>query len=103
MVVIGTDVVEQYCSARAGHKGMAAARTQYEAWLAIAEAAQWTRPAAVKRSHPKTSILKNGRVVFNIKENDFRLICAVDYRTGVVMIRFFGSHAEYDQIDTETV
>lgn len=41
--------------------------------------------------------------MFNIKGNDFRLICAVDYRTGVVMIRFFGSHAEYDQIDAESV
>jgi mRNA interferase HigB len=42
-------------------------------------------------------------VVFNIKANDFRLICAMDYRGGIVMIRFFGSHAEYDQIDAETV
>jgi mRNA interferase HigB len=103
MVVIGTDVVAQYLATRAGHKGMTAARKQYEAWLAIAEAARWTQPADVKRSHPKASILKNGRVVFNIKGNDFRLICAVDYRTGIVMIRFFGSHAEYDRIDAETV
>lgn len=78
-------------------------RRQYEAWLAIAEAAQWTQPTDAKGSHPKASILKNGRVVFNIKANDFRLICAVDYRTRIVMIRFFGSHAEYDQIDAETV
>jgi mRNA interferase HigB len=103
MVVIGTDVVEQYWAARAGHKGRAAARRQYAAWLAIAEAAQWTQPADVKRSHPKASILENGRVVFNIKANDFRLICAVDYRTGIIMIRFFGSHAEYDRIDAENV
>ncbi len=102
MVVIGTDVVEQY-AARAGHKGMTAARKQYEAWRAIAEVAQWTQPADVKTSHPKASILKSGRVVFNIKANDFRLICAVDDRTGIVLIRFFGSHAEYDQIDAETV
>jgi mRNA interferase HigB len=57
----------------------------------------------VKKSHPKSSILKSGRVVFNIKANDFRLICAMDYRAGIVMIRFFGSHAEYDQIDAEKV
>jgi mRNA interferase HigB len=42
-------------------------------------------------------------VVFNIKANDFRLICAVDCRAGIVMIRFFGSHEEYDQVDAETV
>lgn len=103
MVVIGTDVVEQYLSARVGHKGRTAARKQYEAWRAIAEAAQWTQPADVKRSHPKASILKSGRVVFNIKANDFRLICAVDYPGRIVLIRFFGSHAEYDQVEAETV
>jgi mRNA interferase HigB len=44
-----------------------------------------------------------GRVVFNIKANDYRLIALVRYENGVMMIRFFGSHGEYDQIDAETV
>ena len=78
-------------------------REQYEAGRTIAEAADWKHPADVKKSHPKASVLKSGRVVFNIKANDFRLICVMDYRTSIVMIRFFGSHAEYDQIDAETV
>ena len=43
------------------------------------------------------------RVVFNIKANDYRLITAVQYVSGVMMIRFFGSHEEYDKIDAETV
>lgn len=57
----------------------------------------------MKRSHPKASILKGGRVVFNIKANDFRLIALMQYRDGVVMIRFFGSHEEYDKVNAETV
>jgi mRNA interferase HigB len=57
----------------------------------------------VKRSHPKASILKGGRVVFNIKGNDYRLIAALNYRAGVLVIRFFGTHADYDKIDVETV
>ena len=81
----------------------APSRKQYGAWRAIAEAADWKHPTDVKKSHPKASILKSGRVVFNIKANDFRLICAKDYRAGIVMVRFFGSHAEYDQIDAETM
>jgi mRNA interferase HigB len=52
---------------------------------------------------PQASILKAGRVVFNIKGNDYRPIAAVQYRAGVVAIRFFGTHAEYDGIDAETV
>jgi mRNA interferase HigB len=57
----------------------------------------------VKRAHPKASILKGGRVVFNIKGNDYRLVAAVNYAAGVLVIRFFGTHLEYDAIDAETV
>jgi mRNA interferase HigB len=57
----------------------------------------------VKRAYPKVSILKGSRVVFNIKGNDYRLIAAINYSAGVLSIRFFGSHAEYDNIDAETI
>jgi mRNA interferase HigB len=42
-------------------------------------------------------------VVFNIKGNDYRLISLMDYGSGIVMIRFFGTHEEYDGVDAETV
>ena len=103
MLVTGTDVVESYFATYAGHKGIKAARAQYDAWRAIVETAEWRTPEDVKKAHPKASILKGGRVVFNIKANDYRLIALVQYRDGVLMIRFFGSHAEYDAIDAETV
>jgi HigB_toxin, RelE-like toxic component of a toxin-antitoxin system len=57
-------------SERGGHRGIKAARAQYEAWRAIAERSQWKTPEDVKRAHPKASILKSGRVVFNINAND---------------------------------
>jgi mRNA interferase HigB len=103
MIVIGTELVERYFSARAGHKAIKAARAQYNVWLAIASQAQWATPDDVKRSHPKASILKGGRAVFNIKGNDYRLVAALNYRAGVLAIRFFGTHAAYDKIDAETV
>ena len=82
---------------------MASVGRAYEAWLAIATAAQWRTPIDVKRSHPKASILKRGRAVFNIKGNDFRLVAQITYDAELVEIRFFGSHAEYADIDVETV
>jgi mRNA interferase HigB len=103
MIVIGTDVDERYFAERGGHRGIKAARAQYDAWRAIAERAQWKTPQDVKEAHPKASILKGGRVVFNIKANDYRLIAVVQYENGVMMIRFFGSHEEYDKVDAETV
>ena len=103
MIVIGTDIVEAYFANHAGHRGIKAARSQYDAWLAIAAQAHWRNPEDLKASHPKASILKAGRAVFNIKGNDYRLVAAVNYPAGVLVIRFFGTHAEYDDIDAETV
>jgi mRNA interferase HigB len=103
MIVIGTEVVEDYLANHAGHKGIKAARSQYEAWLDIVGRAQWRNPEEVKASYPKASILKARRVVFNIKGNDYRLVAAIQYRAAAVAIRFFGAHADYDKIDAETV
>jgi mRNA interferase HigB len=103
VILIGTDLVERYFAAHAGHRGIKAARGQYDAWRAIVEKAQWKTPEDVKKTHPKVSILKSGRVVFNIKANDYRLIALVEYKNGVVVIRFFGSHEEYDEVDAESV
>ena len=103
MFVIGAEVVERHFKTHVGHKGIKAKRTQYHAWLAIVGRAQWRTPEDVKASYPKASILKGSRVVFNIKGNDYRLIASVQYQAGVLAIRFFGTHAEYDKVDAESV
>jgi mRNA interferase HigB len=103
MIVIGTDLVERYFADRAGHKGIKASRSQYDSWLDIVSHAEWRNPEDVKSSHPKASILKAGRVVFNIKGNDCRLVARLQYQAGVLAIQFFGTHAEYDKIDAETI
>jgi mRNA interferase HigB len=90
---------EELVAARA----LKAARSQYQAWLDIVTRANWRSPEDVKASYPKASILKAGRVGFNIKGNDYRLIAAIQYQAGVLAVRLFGSHAEDDRIDAETV
>ena len=103
MLVIGTDMVEGYFASRAGQKGIKVARAQYAAWLDIVARADWRNPEDVKASYPKASILKGSRAVFNIKGNDYRLIARIHYQASVLQIRFFGTHAEYDRVDAETV
>jgi mRNA interferase HigB len=73
------------------------------AWYREAEQADWGQPADVKAQYRNCSILKDGRVVFNIKGNDFRLVVSINYDYRVIYIRFVGTHAEYDQIDAQEV
>lgn len=73
------------------------------AWYEEAASATWTQPADIKAQYRSASLLKNRRVVFNIKGNDYRLIVAVAYKLQVVYVKFVGTHREYDAVDAETV
>ena len=65
--------------------------------------AQWSTTSQLKQKYRSASILKNGRVVFNICGNKFRLIVGVNYSVKVVYIKWVGTHSEYDGIDAEEV
>jgi mRNA interferase HigB len=49
------------------------------------------------------SVLKDGRVVFNMAGNKYRLVVWINYAYRVVYIRFIGTHAQYDQIDVQSI
>jgi mRNA interferase HigB len=73
------------------------------AWYREVEHEEWDTPAKVKEKYRNASIVANSRVVFNIKGNSYRLVVRVNYRARIVLIRFVGTHAEYDRIDVEEV
>ena len=74
-----------------------------KAWYAVTHAADWKNPAEVKKAYGNASILLDGRVVFNIAGNKYRLIAAVHYDGKRVYIRFVGTHKQYDNIDPNTI
>ncbi len=79
------------------------AQPALEAWYREAKRASWKTPADVKAHYRSASILKGGRVVFNVCGNKYRLVVQVNYDFSVAYIRFVGTHAEYDDIDAETI
>lgn len=79
------------------------AEVPLRAWYTEASRATWKTPASIKAVHRNASFVANNRVVFNVKGNDYRLVVAVHYNTGVMFIRFVGTHAEYDEINAEEV
>lgn len=73
------------------------------AWYRQTLKAEWSAPADVKRDYRNASILKDGRAVFNIAGNKYRLVVWINYSYRVVYIRFLGTHAQYDKVDAQTV
>ncbi len=72
-------------------------------WFAEAERATWSNPAEIKAQYRNASFLKDNRVVFNICGNKYRLVTKINYKIGIVLIRFIGTHKEYDQVKAEEV
>lgn len=78
------------------------AEQPFRAWYAEVSAAKWKSPTDIKAQYRSASVLKNNRVVFNIAGNKYRLIVMVSRDYTVCLIRFIGTHKEYDKINAET-
>ena len=67
-------------------------------WAEKTETAQWHCFADIKNTFNSVDSVGNQRYVFNIKGNDYRLVVVVKFTPQNVLIRFIGTHAEYDKI-----
>lgn len=74
-----------------------------QAWIAEVKKAKWDSVHDILERYPRASPLGKKRVVFRLKGNDYRLIVGVAYNYKAVYIKFIGTHAQYDEIDAETV
>jgi mRNA interferase HigB len=72
-------------------------------WYRDVSRADWSNPADVKRQFGGASILKDGRAVFNIGGNKYRIVAWINYPYRIVYIRFIGTHEQYDAIDAQTI
>jgi mRNA interferase HigB len=80
------------------------AEQQLRAWFQEVEKAAWRKPQEVRDRYRSADFIAGNRVIFNICGNNYRLVVAVKYGPiFCVYIRFVGTHAEYDKIDTATV
>lgn len=84
-------------------ESVADARSPVMAWFRQVKQADWARPADLKRDIRSASILRDGRAVFNIAGNKYRIVVWINYPYRVVYIRFIGTHRQYDAIDAQSI
>jgi mRNA interferase HigB len=76
---------------------------ELEAWVTVVEAARWHNFVEVRRSFLDADCV-DGYVVFNVRQNRYRLITVIHYAKttkerqtqGHVYVRSFLTHKEYD-------
>ena len=76
---------------------------QLKSWFQETSVANWKSPKQIKKDYQSASFLADNRVVFNIKGNKYRLVVRINYEYSMVWIRFIGTHAEYDKIDSTKI
>ncbi len=79
------------------------AKKAFKIWIDWAANAQWSCPNDVKADDKSADVIANGRMIFNVGGNKFRIVCLMGFLAKRMFVRFVGTHAEYDKIDPETV
>lgn len=72
-------------------------------WLTDVSLAEWRNHSELKQTFPSADYVKNGRYVFNIGGNNYRVVAVVVFIAGAMVVRWVGTHAEYDKIDSSTI
>ena len=76
---------------------------QFKIWFKEVKKAEWTNLNMIKKEFPSLSILQGNRLVFNIKENNYRLIVRINFDFKIVWIKFIGTHKQYDKMDAKKI
>ncbi|WP_276503803.1 type II toxin-antitoxin system HigB family toxin [Terrimonas pollutisoli] len=84
-------------------KRHADARKSLATWQNVTENELWKNKQDVLNDFPNAKMIKNNRARFEINHNTYRLIVFINYDAETVVIRFIGTHNEYDRIDPETI
>lgn len=79
------------------------AEVPLENWFKTAKRAKWRCFADIKKDFNSVDSIGNQRYIFNIKGNDYRLVVVIQFVHGYIYIRFVGTHADYDKIDSKTI
>jgi mRNA interferase HigB len=73
-------------------------------WFAVASKARWQTPNDIKRQFGgSVDFVRDNRAIFDLGGNRYRLVVHVSYKFGRLLVKFVGTHAEYDRIYPETI
>jgi mRNA interferase HigB len=78
------------------------AETPLRTWYSAVSQAEWAGPADVRAQFGSADFVADNRVIFDIGGNKFRLVAHVSYEFKAVLVKFVGTHAEYNEIDPAT-
>jgi mRNA interferase HigB len=73
------------------------------AWYRVAEQAEWSSPNDVRATYRSADPVGAEFVVFDICNNDYRLVVRVDYARSIVYVWDVYTHTAYDRLDLKAI
>lgn len=73
------------------------------AWFNIFDKKEFRTPNEIKAIFKSADFVGNNLFVFNICGNKYRLVVRFRYKAQFALIRFIGTHKEYDKLDLNTL
>lgn len=91
MKVVSRKVIDEFIKKHPDGK------SSIESWYYEAVNSSWKSSMDIKKRYASASFLAKNHVIFNIKGKSYRLVTKIAYNTGVVLIKWIGTHAEYSK------
>lgn len=73
--------------------------TELKTWFDVASHATWRHFDDVKQDYGHRVDQAQGKTIFDIRNNQYRLVCSIDYERFGVLVLWIGTHADYDALN----
>ena len=75
------------------------ARVALQDWYKLAKKSNWNSFSDLKNTFNSADNVGNGRYVFNVKGNHYRIVAIVRFNFKKILIRWVGNHKDYDRLN----
>lgn len=99
MNVVAKSALVKFWERQPQGKPRSSARAAMMEWYTTASDAHWTNFSELKSTFNSADYVTDGKVVFDVGGNKYRIVGLVAYRTKRIFVLFVGTHDEYDKID----
>jgi mRNA interferase HigB len=76
----------------------AASKSYLLDWYHTTKKANWNNVNEMRVDFPNAEMIVDNKVVFNIKNDHFRLVAIVLFRAKRVQVIYIGTHADYSKV-----
>lgn len=98
MHIIARSALVKFWEGQPRGTAQAAARSAMIEWHTTTSDADWGNCADLKATFNTADYVRDGKVVFDVGGNKFRIVALIGFRTRRVFILFVGTPAQYDRI-----